>query len=119
MLSGLKQSYIQHHEARQSFLIRFQWLTLMVALGFIGAFVFTGSNVSAVSTLSFTLILIATIALRVRGYSFQSAIVLSIAFLVEPTMAIIFSRGIESPYLVWLVVPMFATTGLLGARRVL
>ena len=36
--------------------------------------------------------------------------------LAEPTTAIVFSRGIESPYLIWLVVPMFAATGLLGAR---
>lgn len=116
MLSGLKQSYIQHHEARQSFLIRFQWLTLVVALGFLAAFVFTGSYFSAFSTGTFTLVLLSTFALRAHGYTFHSAAVLSVIFFVEPTTAIVFSRGIESPYLIWLVVPMFAATGLLGAR---
>ena len=33
MLSGLKQSYIQHYEARQNFLIRFQWFTLFLGSG--------------------------------------------------------------------------------------
>jgi len=78
MLSGFKQSYIQHHEARQNFLIRFQWLTLVVALGFLGAFVFTGSYFSAFSTGSFTLVLLSTFALRAQGYTLHSAAVLSV-----------------------------------------
>ena len=116
MLSGLKQSYIQHHEARQSFLIRFQWFTLLLGGGIFSALLWSGSYLAAVSTGFFTLCVLATFPFRTRGYSFLCAVALSIIMLAEPTTAIVFSRGIESPYLIWLVVPMFAATGLLGAR---
>ena len=116
MLSGLKQSYIQHHEARQSFLIRFQWFTLILGGGIFSALLWSGSYLAAVSTGFFTLCVLATFPFRTRGYSFLCAVALSIIMLAEPTTAIVFSRGIESPYLIWLVVPIFAATGLLGAR---
>lgn len=116
MLSGLKQSYIQHHEARQSFLIRFQWFTLLLGGGIFSALLWSGSYLAAVSTGFFTLCVLATFPLRTRGYAFLCAVALSIIMLAEPTTAIVFSRGIESPYLIWLLVPMFVATGLLGAR---
>ena len=116
MLSGLKQSYIQHYEARQNFLIRFQWLTLLLGSGIFIALLWSGSHVAAVSTGFFSLCVLVTFPLRTRGYSFLCAVSLSIIMLAELTAAIVFSRGIESPYLIWLVVPMFAATGLLGAR---
>ena len=116
MLSGLKQSYIQHHEARQSFLIRFQWFTLLLGGGIFSALLWSESYLAAVSTGFFTLCVLATFPFRTRGYSFLCAVALSIIMLAEPTTAIVFSRGIESPYLIWLVVPIFAATGLLGAR---
>lgn len=119
MLESIKRSYAAHYEARVEFLIAFQNYALLLAPAFILSFIFVGSYGSAAGTSLFLLGLFVSIYWRKQGKAFLASCWLAVTFLIEPTTAITLSQGVESPYVVWLIVPIFAAGGLLGAQGAL
>lgn len=119
MLSSIYRSYNAHYEARLEFLTKFQLFTFPIAAAFIASFLFVGSWGSALGTSLFLIGLLLSVRWRKQGRAFLASCWLAVTFLVEPTTAIVLSKGIESPYIVWLIVPIFAAGGLLGANGAL
>jgi signal transduction histidine kinase len=101
------------------FLTKFQLFTFPIAVAFIASFLFVGSWGSALGTSLFLIGLLLSVHWRKQGRAFLASCWLAVTFLVEPTTAIVLSKGIESPYIVWLIVPIFAAGGLLGANGAL
>jgi len=119
VLKDIQANYTAHYDARVEFLVAFQRITLVVGAAFVLSFTWVGAYASAVSTAAFVALLEFTVHLRRQGEAFTASTLLALAFLAEPTTAIVLSGGIESPYIVWLAVPIFAAGGLLGGRGAL
>jgi signal transduction histidine kinase/AmiR/NasT family two-component response regulator len=116
MFSSIHRSYNAHHEARLEFLTKFQLFAFPFAAVLIASFLLVGSWGSALGTSLFLVGLLLSVHWRKQGRAFLASCWLAVTFLVEPTTAIVLSKGIESPYIVWLIAPIFAAGGLLGAN---
>ncbi|MEN8835061.1 MAG: response regulator [Polaribacter sp.] len=114
MLKTLQENYAKHTYARLDFLFFFKKIIPLVAVAYILMFIFIGSNVSATATSFFLFIVLLTFVFDAPKYHFFSSFALSIAFLLEPIAAIVLSGGIDSPYIIWLLVPIYAASSLLG-----
>lgn len=85
-----------------------------MAVAYILLFITIGSTISAIGTTIFLFVVLLTYALEGLKYYFLSSFLLSIAFMLEPITAIVLSGGIASPYIIWLIVPIYAASALLG-----
>lgn len=119
MFESIKRSYAAHFEARVEFLTALQKIALILGTLFVGCFTFIGSYGSAAGTSIILLSIFLSLRWRQKGHAFLASCWLAATFLVEPTTAIVLSQGIESPYIVWLIVPIFTAGGLLGAKGAL
>ena len=119
MINRIRENYTAHYEARLAVLVVLQRLALFVGIAFGVGLLWIGSYVSAAITICCLALLEFTVHLRRQGEALLASTLLAIVFLVEPTAVIILSGGMQSPYIVWLGVPIFAAGGLLGGRAAL
>lgn len=114
MFNQIQKNYKKHSIARLDFLFFFKKIIPLVAVAYILMFIFIGSNVSASATTLFLFIVLLTFVFDGPKYYFFSSFALSVAFMLEPIAAIVLSGGIDSPYIIWLLVPIYAASSLLG-----
>lgn len=114
IFNKVQKNYNKHTYARLDFLFFFKKIIPLVAVAYILMFIFIGSNVSATATSFFLFIVLLTFVFDGPKYYFFSSFALSIAFMLEPIAAIVLSGGIDSPYIIWLLVPIYAASSLLG-----
>jgi CheY-like chemotaxis protein len=102
---------------KQSFFEVFGVTVIVLGVLFASLFLIIGAYYSAISTGVWCLVSIAVYWLSRQGYDKRTlSLVFASLFLIEPATAIVFSGGVESPYIVWLIVPIFAAAGLVGPR---
>ena len=114
ILSRVKQNFQKHLKTRVEFLIFFQLIMLLVTATYIGVFVFIGSYYSAIISTFFTVFLVATFFLNKPKHYFFSAALLVVTNSLEPVTTVVLSGGLDSPYLIWLFVPIYGASFLLG-----
>ena len=118
-MKSLKKNYHDHYAERTDRLDFFLKVGPSVAVLFILLFIGIGSYNSAIGTSIFLMIALLSAALRKDKYSFQASFILAFAFMLEPMVVICFSNGLESPYIVWLIVPIYANSTLIGKKGTL
>ena len=118
-MNNFKKSYHNQYAVRADFLYFFLKIIPSVAILFILLFLFIGAYNSAIVTSIFLTLTLLISTFKKHQFSFEASLVLAIAFILEPIGAICLSNGLESPYIVWLIVPIYAASSLLGNRGTL
>ena len=118
-IARMKSDYRDYAAQRSQFLRLHINATLLLSIGYLAVFAYLDSWFSFGTVAGyFTLILYVKYRAG-DAVTFEKALAVAVSFTVVPLICVLLSGGIASPYLAWVVTPVFAAFAIVGSRIVL
>lgn len=115
-LAALKNELLTNPAQNRSFIYYFQRLTFVLSIAYLTTFALLGSWIGFSAVTAFFVVLLLSFDWVRKNEYERTAVALAVLFVLVPPICIFFSGGVESPYLPWLVTPIFASAALVGPR---